>query len=213
MKNRLFISLLLVILLVTAGVFLYNQHSLAPTTGDDIQTNENGETLSVLQATVIDSKTQGPVANAIVYLGTGVHQCYTDSKGQCQMKDFSWGDYGLGAYKKGYERSINSVHFEKGSNVLTIKLQKLISAPESFQVEGTVIEVITAQGTRSENHYFKIKELNGTEEYLFNDAGQNDAFNSINKKVKITGYKEIGSIGWQNDKVSGIYVEKVENLD
>ena len=77
--------------------------------------------------------------------------------------------------------------------------------------EGTVIEVITAEGTKSENRYFKIKNVIGEEEYLFNDAGRNVGFEKyLNKKVKVTGYIEIGRIGWQGEEVMGIYVDKIE---
>jgi len=82
---------------------------------------------------------------------------------------------------------------------------------EKIQIEGTVIEVITAKGTKSENHYFKIKDHSGKEEYLFNDAGRNVGFEGyLNKKIKVTGYAEIGKIGWQGEEVLGIYVEKIE---
>ena len=217
MKNKLFISLLLVILLGTLGIFLYNRNSSSSIPDnsqntDNNQITDNGETLSVLQTTVIDGNTKEPVTNAIVYLGTGFHQCYTDSKGWCQITDFSWGDYALSARKKGYDRFTTPSHFEKGENNITIKLQKRPSVPESFVIEGIIIEVVTAEGTKSENHYFKIKELSETEEYLFNDVERNEGFGFLNKKVRITGYKGTGFIGWQSKQVEGIFVEKVEDL-
>lgn len=206
------------ILIGTLSIFIYNRlNSPSPVVDnnqatDNGQTTDNGETLSVLQATMIDADTQKPIANAIVYLGTGYFKCYTNDKGKCQIKDFSLGDYALSAHKKEYERFTDSKHFEKGENDITIKLQKQPSMPQSLIIEGTIIEIVTAEGSKSENRYFKIRDLNEKEEYLFNDVEHNEGFGFVNKKVKITGYKETGFIGWQSKQVEGIFVEKVEKL-
>lgn len=211
MKNKIFISILLIILLSVLGVFLYNRNSSSPTTNND-QAMDSENSLSVLQAIVIDSETKKPIINTAVYLGTGKLECLTNDEGECQIKDFSWGDYSLSAHKKGYERFTDSKHFEKGENNITIKLKKQPSTPESLVIEGTIIIITTAEGTRSENNYFKIRDLNGNEEYLFNEVEHNEGFGLLDKKVKITGYKGTGFIGWQSDTTEGIFVETIEEL-
>jgi len=34
----------------------------------------------------------------------------------------------------------------------------------------------------------------------------------VNKTVRITGYRDNGFIGWQYEKVEGIYVEAIEEI-
>ena len=94
---------------------------------------------------------------------------------------------------------------------MTIELESKPTVPVSFTVTGTVIEIITLKGSMSENHYLKIKPDDGAEEYLFNEVGVNMGFTEfINKTVTITGFNEIGQIGWQGREVEGIYVEEIE---
>jgi len=65
----------------------------------------------------------------------------------------------------------------------------------------------------SENHYFVIKDANNGEEYIFNEVGYNRGFDQfVNKTVRITGYRDNGFIGWQYEKVEGIYVEAIEEI-
>jgi len=150
-----------------------------------------------------------------VYLGTGYWSCHTDNEGKCSIKNFSRGDYGLGIFKKEYNRHIKSIHFEKGDNFLSVELEKKSEIPQSIFIEGEVIEIIAAEGSMSENHYFKIKTDSDEEYYIFNEIGQNWWDNDnwkefINKSVRITGFIEIGYIGWQHEEVEGIYVELIE---
>jgi len=202
--KRVIIFLLLIGIVVTSGCIKQ------PTTADNTTTN-----LATLHSVVIDKNTKEPIENAIVYLGTGYWECYTDDEGKCTIKDFVWGNYGLGVFKKEYNRFTQSSHFEKGDNYLTIELEKKSEIPISFSIEGTVIDIITAEGTKSENHYFKIKADSGEEYYIFNEIGLNwwddDNWKEfINKSVRITGFREIGFIGWQHEEVEGIYVEEIE---
>jgi len=198
--KRLIIFLLLIGVVVTSGCI-----KQTPTAND---TTAN---LATLHSVVIDKTTKEPIENAIVYLGTGYWKCYTDDEGKCTIKDFAWGDYGLGVFLKGYNRFTQSSHFEKGDNYLTIELEKKSEIPISFSIEGTVIEIITAEGTKSENHYYKIRDDSGNEEYIFNEIGRNEGFEEfVNKEVRITGFREKGFIGWQHEEVEGIYVENIE---
>lgn len=92
-----------------------------------------------------------------------------------------------------------------------MELEKKFKTPTSFTVEGIVIKIITAEGTRSENQYYKIKTDDRNEEYLFDEIGMNQGFEEfVDKRVSINGFKEIGFIGWQHEQVEGIYVEAIE---
>ena len=180
--------------------------TVAPTTVAPTTTADT----AILHATVIDKTSGKPIENAIVYLGRGYWKCHTGNEGKCLIKDFVWGDYGLGIFKKGYNRYTKSNHFDKGDNYITVELEKKSEILTSLTVEGTVIEIIIDEGSESENHYYKIRDNEGNEEYLFNEIGVNQGFEEfVNKKVSITGFKETGFIGWQHEQVEGIYVESI----
>ena len=209
MKNLLPIIGVTIVFIAIIGTFLYSFASVPK-----VEEQETAD-LSNLNCTVTDKDTNNPIENAIVYLGTGFWSCHTDDKGKCSIRNFSWGDYGLGVFKKGYNRYTASNHFTKGDNSLSIELEKKSEMPQSIEIEGKVIEIVTAEGTKSENHYYKIKDNNGNEEYIFNEIGQNwwdyDNWKEfINKSVRITGFREIGYIGWQHEEAEGVYVELVE---
>jgi hypothetical protein len=181
--------------------------TIAPTTTADT---------AILHATVIDKTTGEPIENVIVYLGSmgGSGKCYTDGGGKCSIEGVSWGSYAVNVFKKGYNRPAikrGNIGKEEKNISVELKLEKKSEIPTSFTVEGTVIEIITAEGTRSENHYYKIRDDDGNEEYIFNKIGVNQGFEEfVNKRVRITGFREIGFIGWQHEKVEGIYVEEIE---
>jgi len=179
----------------------------------DVGIDTGTENTASVQVNVIDKTTGDPIENAIVYLGaTGASEkCYSTREGKCSIEDFACGDCALGGFKKGYNRYIESSHFDKGDNFVTIKLEKKSEIPTSFIAVGTVIKTITAEGTRSENQYYKIKTDDANEEYLFDEIGMNQGFEKfVNKKVTITGFKETGFIGWEHEQVEGIYVESIE---
>jgi hypothetical protein len=168
---------------------------------------------TIIHVTVIDKTTKEPIENAIAYLGRGYWKCYTNNNGMCSIKKISYGDYGLGVFKKEYHRFTSSDHFKEGENYRIIEIERTPEILPSFSLKGTVIEVVINKGTRSENRYYKIKDDFGNEEYLFNDIGENQDFEDfINKKVEIRGFKETGFIGWQGERVKGIYVEEIKLL-
>jgi len=172
------------------------------------QTTEKAATLHVA---VVEKNTGKPIEGAIVYLGRGEPKCSTDSEGKCVLKDFVYGNYGLNVFKKGYYRYSKNTYFEKGDNILTVELDKKAVPPAEVTLVGTVIEVITAEGTRSEDHFLKIRDDLGNEEYLFNEIGENTGFEEfINDRVKVSGFREKGFIGWRHEQVDGIYVENIE---
>lgn len=208
-RNNLIIGIiaLFVLVVVISG---YVKQTTPPT---DVGIDSTTENTANIQVNVIDKTTGDPIENVIVYLGgAGASgKCYSTSEGKCSIKDFVWGDYALGVFKKGYNRYQESSHFEKGDNSVTVQLEKKSEIPTSFTIEGTVIKIITAEGTMSENQYYKIKTDDGNEEYLFDEIGMNQGFEEfVNKKVSITGFKETGFIGWQHEQVEGIYVESIE---
>lgn len=193
--------------------YVQNQLNTTQNQKDENSNQDTTPNTANIQVNVIDKTTRNPIENAIVYLGgTGASgKCYSTSEGKCSIEGFVCGDYALGVFKKGYNRYIESSHFEKGDNSVTVELEKKSEIPTSFTVEGTVVKIITAEGTRSENRYYKIKTNDGTEEYLFDEIGMNQGFEEfVNKKVTITGFKETGFIGWQHEQVEGIYVEGIE---
>ncbi|OYT37461.1 hypothetical protein B6U82_01685 [Candidatus Pacearchaeota archaeon ex4484_31] len=168
---------------------------------------------ATLYVTVIDKTSKKPVENAIVYLALGHWRCHTNNEGKCIIKDFPRGDYELGVFKKGYNRFTSSVHFEKGKNYFTVVLEKKPEIPRSFSIEGIVIEVAGAIGTKSEFHYYKIRDKDGNEEYIFDEIGLNNFGKFVGKKVRITGFREKGFIGWDFKEVEGIYVEEIEVIE
>jgi len=142
-----------------------------------------------------------------------INKC-TDNEGKCSIEGVPWGSCAVNAFKKGYNRSdtkrVNIGREEKNVSV-ELKLERKSEIPASFTVEGTVIEIITAEGTRSENRYYKIRSNDGNEDYIFNKIGVNLGFEEfVNKRVRITGFREIGFIGWEGEEVEGIYVEEIE---
>jgi len=208
MNKKLLIGIIVIIILIST--YSYVNQTASP---EDNEINDiTEENIVILHATITDKTTGEYIEDAIVFLGaTGASgKCYTNNKGECSIKDISWGDYAFGVFKEGYNRYTEDNHFEKGGNYITIELEKKSEIPTTLTIEGTIIEIITAEGTRSENHYYKIKDDAGIEEYLFNEVGVNIGFEEfVNKKVSITGFKETGFIGWQGQQVEGIYVKSI----
>lgn len=172
------------------------------------QTTEKAATLHVA---VVEKNMGKPIEGAIVYLGRGEPKSSTDSEGKCVLEDLVYGNYGLNVFKKGYYRYSKNTYFEKGDNILTVELEKKAVPPAEVTLVGTVREVITAEGTRSEDHFLKIRDDLGNEEYLFNEIGENTGFEEfVNDRVKVSGFREKGFIGWRHEQVDGIYVENIE---
>lgn len=167
-----------------------------------------------LQTQVIDNNSGVPIKDAIVYLGKGFYFCLTDETGKCIINSGTPGSYGFTVYKKGYERFFQHEQFVRGDNTRTAELKPAPQAPVTYTISGTIIENISYPGTLSENHFFKIKQANGQEDYIFNQLGYNnppdDSFKKfVDKKVMISGYRDKGFIGWAGEKVEGIYVESI----
>ena len=168
--------------------------------------------MAQIHASVTDRDTKMPIPDALVFIGNGYKDCRTDESGSCAIADFAWGSYSLNVFKKGYTHFTNSSYFERGDNWLPIEIEKQPDAPESFAVSGTVIVIVAAKGTKSENHYLKLKNEGG-EHYLFDKYGLNrGAEGHVGKMVRVVGYNGTGSIGWQSQKTSGIYVEEIKPL-
>jgi len=204
-RKSLIIGVVALLILVIV-ISVYVKQTRSPTEGIDTTAGH----IPRVEFYVIDKTTGDPIENAIVYLGGGDEKYYTDSEGKCS-KDLYGYDYSVGVFKKGYNRYEGRYHFETRDYSVTIELEKKSEIPTSFTIEGRVIEVVTAEGTRSENHFYKIKTDDGNEEYLFDEIGRNIGFEEfVNERVSVTGFKEIGFIGWQHDQAVGIYVESIE---
>ncbi len=166
-----------------------------------------------LNSFVTDKDSKEPVEGAIVLLG-GYEKCYTNIEGRCSITTSgSSGAYGLQGFKKEYNHSVSLINLKLGENNFTIELDKKPNIPESFVIEGKIIEIVYGKGTRGEDHIFKLIKNDGTELYIFDETGRNDAFRTyINKKVRITGFNDIGYIGWEHLPSEGIYVEEIKKI-
>lgn len=165
---------------------------------------------------VIDSRKNTPVVDAVAYIGVdgSSGKCRTNHEGRCVIKKLVEGDYSIGAYKKGYYRNTKPIRLEKGENKAEIVLEQRPEPLKQVTVEGTIIDEVVAEGTRSENHYIKIQTGDGGYYYLFNEIGVNKDFEKyVNKKTTITGYIDKGYIGWQHQEAEGLYVEKIEGVE
>ncbi|MCX6745414.1 MAG: hypothetical protein NTX00_00150 [Candidatus Parcubacteria bacterium] len=192
---------------------LNEQQKSAPTTNEvNLNKVQPEASLVVLNSLVLDKSSKKPVVDAFVYIGTGFWQCQTDNQGGCTItnKQFAPGDYGVGAYKKGYQRTTIMAKFVPGENSLTLEIEPTLT-PQALTLTGIVKEIVSAPGSKSENRVDVIKTDNGKEYYLFNNIGENTGFeNYVGKKVTITGYIDNGFVGWQHNVWSGIYVEEIK---
>lgn len=215
MKVHMSASIVIVGILLLLFVSACERGHASPTPAAGGLATPSSSDLAVLHATVIDEATGKPVAGAIVYIGYRSPEswrCHTDEKGECVLQSdaIGWGDYGVSAFKKGYEHVSESVHLKPGDNYITIELPKKSQPLESATVSGVLIEVVAAEGTRSENHYVKIREDDGQTEFVFNEVGENEGFDEfIGKRVQIQGFRDVGRVGWQAQEVEGIYVERI----
>ena len=77
-------------------------------------------------------------------------------------------------------------------------------------LEGIVSEVIVSPRTLSEYRYYVIQTGQGKKTILFNKEFVSYGFEKyINKKVRITGIKRTGSLGWRKNKTEGVQVLKI----
>ncbi|MBU0535545.1 MAG: hypothetical protein KKE20_01165 [Nanoarchaeota archaeon] len=167
---------------------------------------------AVLYVKIIDAQTQEPVEDALFYFGDWKFY-HTDSEGKGSTDETSWGEHSINAYKKGYIRYSEPIRLERGDNSITIELQKDVSPPSDLSVEGKVTEEVYAEGSKSEAHFIKLRYDNGSEDYLFNIAGENRIDKDfIGKRVRVKGFRDKGYIGWWHEEKEGIYVEEIEAI-
>ncbi|MFC1521785.1 hypothetical protein ACFL6Y_05205 [Elusimicrobiota bacterium] len=185
--------------------------NLANIEHDLVEINRGSATLHV---DVSDNRTGEPIKNALVFLGDGNGPCSTSAKGKCELRDFPRGSRYMNVFKKGYFRSMNDEEFQDGENFRIIKLIKRFKEPRSISIEGTIFEVVTAKGTKSENRLYKIKHED-RQYYIFNEigfqgiGGKNGFPGLVGKTVIVNGFFEIGFVGWKRAKVEGIYMEEI----
>ncbi len=161
---------------------------------------------------VLDKKTGEPIRNAIVYPGTGDDESRrrtTDIKGEFKIPVYCTGV--LNVYKKGYLHS--GKFMDLSTDNINFELEKV--PIQQITLKGKIIEQIVAKGTYSENHYLKIEISPEVKMFIFDKIGYNrlsDREKWIGKKVRIEGYKGMGTAGWQWDHVEGIYIEHIKLL-
>lgn len=161
-----------------------------------------------------DKSTGNTIKDVMVYVGSGIDESErTKTNDRGEYKILIPGLCYLGVYKKGYLHTGKHIDLAKDKPVVNFELEKQKSVIQQVTVKGKVIEQIVAKGTKSENHYLKIEISPNEAVFIFDSIGINKLPNSrkwIGKRVKINGYKGIGTVGWQWDNIEGIYVEQIE---
>ncbi|PIN87164.1 hypothetical protein COV19_01070 [Candidatus Woesearchaeota archaeon CG10_big_fil_rev_8_21_14_0_10_44_13] len=210
-KRYAFIGLFLLITAAIAMIYGCSKEEVQMGQSPAVDSQVAGSV--VVTAVVTDKDTQKPIEGAVVYVGN-FYKCHTDSQGKCAINDVpARGSYSLGVFKGGYGRYQTSTMIFVGDNEFAVILEKKSETPSSLTIEGEVVEIVDNKGSRSENRYLKIRADDGKEEYIFDELGSNEGFEEfIDKKVRITGFKETGFIGWQHTETEGIYVESIEKI-
>ena len=168
---------------------------------------------------VIDKSTGNPLHKAIVYIGVGslgLPRVYTNKNGNYQINLSSRGQYGISAFKKGYDRTrVKHIDITSEKTEINFEMAKLKAPLQSIRLTGRIIEQITDEGTRSENHFVKIEISPEKSLFIFDEIGNNELARFkkwLGKEVHIEGYKGIGRIGWRWSEVQGIYVEDIKTV-
>jgi hypothetical protein len=183
-----------------------------PTTQVSDSPEGGGADLATAHVLAVDSETKRPMGGVLVFLRSAQVECETDGTGRCSIIGFARGDYSLNAYMRGYARYSSPASFARGDNDVTVELVREPVSPQSLTVDGLLFVDVVAKGSRSENRYLKLRTA-GADEYVFNRYGQNAGYGEyVGKTVRITGYRAMGSIGWQAQKTEGIYVEEIRQL-
>jgi hypothetical protein len=181
----------------------------------EIGINATAPKLAAVHATVLDNATGAPLEGAIVFYGGHSPEelrCRTGADGKCtiQSKYLVQGEHVLRVLRKGYFPANLPVNLSEGGNSITIYLSPQPSAPQDVSLSGTLIEKIYAPGTKSEDHHFKLRTAYGSEEFLFNEVGENWGFDSyVNRQVEITGYRCEGFYSWAHRISNGTCVESI----
>jgi hypothetical protein len=176
-------------------------------------TSASTENFAALGVKVTDNSSGAPLEGVNVFLGDGYYGCDTGDDGRCVLGGFSWGDYSLTAGAKGYTAYRGPIRLNPGKNELELSLEATPLKPVSFVLEGEVIDIVSARGTRSENHFVMLRIENGTDYYLFDKNGLNQRqADYAGKRVSVTGYFGDGFIGWQQQPAKGLFVETITTL-
>ncbi len=225
-KIKIMMYGLVIVAVVTANVFISNG-ILAPSTEtkpESAMVEHSHSPGAAINVVVFDNVTLEPIEDAVLYLGVvysgdgdaGI--AHTDSNGHAWFDDLSPGSYCLFVCKKGYQRYFLSCTAQAGNGTYLVGLTKQPETPIQITVEGTLLEIIKAPGTRSEEHYYVIR-IDGTdqEEYIFNEVGWNYVYRSfsayVNTTVCIKGYMGLGTTGtWYFQDVNGIYIEEITTI-
>jgi hypothetical protein len=169
---------------------------------------------------VSDKQTREPIGNAIVYAGgTGALRVRTNQAGVYHL-EIDWGEVYLNAFMKGYSRADQRIVLAQNEiREVNFELDPKNTSIEQVTITGTVEVRIVKAGTRSENRYVELHPSNMEVILMFDEIGMNTIRKEtlgmavedvIGKLVTITGFYEIGYIGWEHEKARGIYVEDIK---
>jgi len=162
---------------------------------------------------VIDENYQ-PLSQATVFLLPARLICTTDDTGQCSITNIKPISFRISARRQNYEHYElydTADKFTEPENFRVIQMTKLKNPQPTQTFKGKIVKLTVHKGTESENNYFMIQQANGQQDYLFNNIGKNLGFDDyLDKNVVLTGYRDIGIIGWEQKEVEGIYVQGIK---
>lgn len=170
--------------------------------------------------TVSDKQTRQPIADAIVYYGgTGSLRIRTDNEGK-YLLNVPWGNVYLNAFKTEYRRVEQRLNMAQNDiREVNFELEQKDAPVEQMTIIGTLELRIVHAGSRSEDRYLELYPLNSKAIMIFDEIGMNDIRIEavatkfglfVGKLVAITGFYEIGYIGWKREEANGIYVEEIK---
>ena len=163
-----------------------------------------------LSGTVVDENSGRPVEDATVIL-QGYEPTRTDYRGAYVTEGFSGGEARISVYKLGYLPSRIVVYNTEGEPlVFDITLEK---PSQHLTIQGRVVKIIVAEGTRSKITFFMIRGDDGAERYLFDETGSSGGFDSWqDTEVEITGFIDTGFVGWERREEQGIFVTDIHRI-
>jgi hypothetical protein len=95
---------------------------------------------------------------------------------------------------------------------VSIDVSSGLSNPKQSTEQGTIRLVKENEGTLSEINYFVLFQDSNKNLILFNEKGFSQGFDKwLNQTVVISGYRDIGIIGYKRQEKSGFFVLNIKN--